>query len=148
MSDTDDTTTDDEAEAPVNLPAEGADVASGMSPEERSAFVLEHRYSPEREAIMKAHYAAHNTATAENAPADRPSLSGAVSMPIAEDQVPSVDVEGMTVDQVEEFADKHPELVADILEAEQAREHPRKGVVEAMEKRQRAAEAEGTVEGQ
>jgi hypothetical protein len=147
MSDTEDTRTDDADEAPTNAPAEGADVATGMEPEQRHNFVMANRYSPERAAVMQAHYEANQASGRDaNLAQQTPSLSGAVSMPIGEDQVPSVDVESMTVDQVEQFADEHPELVADILEAEQAREHPRSTLIEAMEKRQRAVE--GSAEGQ
>lgn len=124
-----------------------------MSTEQRNEFVVANRFSPEREAVQRAYRESFSADV--NQTLDRPRLAGPeVNMPVGEDQVPAgFDVESMTVSELEAFADDHPQLVGAILEAEQARDHVRKGVVEAMERRQAAdagadaQDAEGTAEG-
>jgi hypothetical protein len=112
-----------------------------MSAEDRDDFVIANRFSPEREAAMRA----YRREFAQNQPG-RMAATRSVFAPVEVSQprqggdvVQPFDPAEHTVAEVEAFADDHPELVPALLEVERAQDEPRKTLLEGLERRQGAA---------
>lgn len=136
------TKTKDQPESPD--PVGEAVAGTNLSAEATEDFVLKNRFSPQREAAMKAYREqarqVYTPSPSQFVPADV--ATGAMFQPPPGGPgVVQFDVLNSTIAEAEVFLDDHddqPELVAAALEAEQASESPRKGMVEMLERRQRA----------
>jgi hypothetical protein len=111
-----------------------------MSAEERDAFVLKNRYSPEREAVMRAH---REAALAREALPSSAWTPEGVRQPRRGEVTTDFSPADHTIAEIEEYVEAHPDHAEAILEAEQAGEQPRVGVVEAMERRLRSEPESG-----
>jgi hypothetical protein len=128
---------DQESVDPVGAAVENVDMLGSQ----RDDFVIENRYSPEREAAMRAYRQSFQTDAPGRMAATRSVFAPVdVSQPRQGGDAIVFDPAEHTIPEVEEFAADHPELVGALLEVERAQDKPRVTLVEALEKRQASAE--------
>lgn len=110
--------------------------AVDVSGDERDDFIIANRYSPEREAAMRA----YRESFAQNSPG-RMAATRSVFAPVEVFQPHTggettvFDPAEHTIAEVEVFADENPGLVQALLEVEQAQDEPRVTLVEKLEHR-------------